>query len=120
MEHNERIAYYDCDTNYLLKINKAGRMLVEGDHKPIPMNVWPIVLKNAYKKSTMSSSKDPSDLNYLLCHSHVLYGYHHRHCHSLTTLNTQQQQDVVGRRQDIVATINNNNLLKRKRKRSRK
>jgi hypothetical protein len=67
------IDQYHPDIEYLLRINHAGRRLVEGsidddddhDHDgnnnkqpPIPISLWPIILERSYKKSNQIYGKD--------------------------------------------------------------
>lgn len=74
---------YDSDIEYVLRINHAGRSIVEcsnrkEDHRPsLPLSLWPIVLERAYKKSghiyprgsTIRKTKNnnAAGLHYLVC-----------------------------------------------------
>jgi len=60
------------DVEYALRINHAGRRLVEGSHvaTSLPRSIWPIVLERVIKKSYRD---DPfTGLYYLLRHGPVL------------------------------------------------
>jgi hypothetical protein len=73
-------ANYDSDIEYVLRINHAGRCIVEcsnrkEDHRPLlPLSLWPIVLERVYKKSghiyprgsTRRKTNNVTGLNYLV------------------------------------------------------
>ena len=73
---------YHPDIEHLLRINHAGRVLVEGGigKQPIPICLWPIVLERAFEKSTHVYGEDfrhnkrtnPTGLFYLIRNGPVL------------------------------------------------
>ncbi|OEU21535.1 hypothetical protein FRACYDRAFT_235160 [Fragilariopsis cylindrus CCMP1102] len=72
--------WYDSDIEYALRINHAGRSIVEcsnrkeDHHSSLPLSLWPIVLERAYKKSghiyprgsTIRRTNDATGLHYLV------------------------------------------------------
>jgi len=69
--------HFDSDVDYALRINDAGRSLVEGGNDELlPLSVWPTVLERAYAESHRaglylfrgidSQEKNPTGLYYLL------------------------------------------------------
>ena len=77
---------YDSDVEYMLRINHAGRRILEGSRsggRSFPLSVWPTVLERAFNKSNNiyeyhsysdQEAKDPTGLFYLLCNGPVLLG----------------------------------------------
>jgi len=74
---------YDPDVEYALRINHAGRNIVEGSgDRPLPLSVWPIVLERSFEKSghiyeernENRNLKNPTGLYYLLRNGPALAG----------------------------------------------
>jgi len=73
---------YDPDVEYALRINHAGRSIVEGSvDRSLPLTVWPIVLERSFGKSghiydyyDIKEQKNPTGLYYLLREGPALAG----------------------------------------------